>query len=105
MCRTLPKSIEQCLSTPALVQYEEIDFLYQFIVRYLFSVSWLVRVRSCCLLIRKDGDGGRRMNESVSGESLNGPTKENTFSSVSVYDNKFTSYSRVSLFFFIHTSL
>lgn len=45
------------------------------------------------------------MNESVSGESLNGPTKENTFSSVSVYDNKFTSYSRVLLFSFIHTSL
>lgn len=48
-------------------------------------------------------EGGER--NSVSSESLNGLTKENTFSSVSVYDNKFTSYSRVLLFSFIHTSL
>lgn len=42
---------------------------------------------------------------SVSSESLNGLTKEKMLFSISVYDNKFTSSSRVLLFSFIHMSL
>lgn len=59
--------------------------------------------RSCCLLIRKDGNGGE--GRRISSESLNGLTKENMLFSISVYDNKFTSTSRVLLFSFIHMSL